>query len=167
MSYARKLLADGERIVHAGRQHVLAVLRRCIVWLLVACAGAALLIASLGASGEGSRQVEAVTGGVILAVGLAIAGERIASWRHQEFLVTTRRVIKAQGVFRKRLAETSLEKINDARLEQSWLGRVFGYGNLDLLTAADESPLDDFPMLADPVGFQRAISNERERLLHA
>ena len=34
-------------------------------------------------------------------------------------------------------ADSSLEKINDAVLEQSFFGRMLGYGDLDVLTASE------------------------------
>jgi hypothetical protein len=46
-------------------------------------------------------------------------------------------------------------------------GRVFGYGTLDILTAAEEmggNTLADFPMIADPVDFKRAMLDQKEML---
>ncbi len=73
-------------------------------------------------------------------------------WRNQEWLITTRRVIRAEGVLNKSVTDTSLEKINDARLDQSVFGRIFGFGTLDILTAAEEvggNSISDFPMIAE------------------
>ncbi len=60
-------------------------------------------------------------------------------WRNQEWLITTRRVMRAEGVLNKSVSDSSLEKINDARLDQSIFGRIFGFGTLDILTAAEEA----------------------------
>jgi hypothetical protein len=65
------------------------------------------------------------------------------------------------------MSDSSLEKINDARLIQSWVGRIFNYGTLDILTAAEEvggSSVADFPMIADPVQFKVAMLNQKEIL---
>ncbi|HEX6475336.1 MAG TPA: PH domain-containing protein, partial [Candidatus Limnocylindria bacterium] len=78
-----------------------------------------------------------------------------------------RRVIKAEGIFNKQMGDSSLEKVNDARLTQSWLGRIFDYGNLDIMTASDQAEkgmVNDFPMLAEPVKFKVAMLNQKERL---
>ena len=96
---------------------------------------------------------------------LALIGLKVWSWRNQEYFVTTRRLIKAEGVFNKEMADSSLEKINDAHLTQSWLGRIFGFGTLDILTAAEESAgIQDYYMLADPVRFKIAMLNQKEKL---
>jgi hypothetical protein len=69
---------------------------------------------------------------------LGFIGFVLWDWRNQEWLITTRRVIRAEGVLNKSVSDSSLEKINDARLDQSIFGRIFGFGTLDILTAAEE-----------------------------
>ena len=62
-------------------------------------------------------------------------------------MITNRRVMKVEGVLKKRSADSSLEKINDAVLEQSVFGRMLGYGDLDILTANEQS-VDRYRMLS-------------------
>jgi hypothetical protein len=63
------------------------------------------------------------------------------------------------------MADSGLEKINDAHLTQSWLGRIFDFGTLDILTASDESAgIQDYEMLADPIRFKIAMLNQKEKL---
>ena len=56
-------------------------------------------------------------------------------------------MIKVEGVLSKRSADSSLEKINDAVLQQSVFGRMLGYGDLDIMTAAEQS-VDRYRMLS-------------------
>ena len=171
MSYARNLLSRGEEVVHESRQHWFAVIARTWLWILVAFASLWLLIfVSSQKNPVGSPQIDqalTVVGAVALLVALVRIAWVIWGWRSQEYLVTTRRVIKADGIFNKSMADSGLEKINDAKLSQSWVGRIFNYGTLDILTAAEEysgGPIDDFPMLADPVDFKKAMLNQKELL---
>ena len=171
MSYARNLLSRGEEVVHESRQHWFAVIARTWVWILVAFASLWLLIFVTSQKNPvGSPEVDlALTalGAVALLVALVRIAWVIWGWRSQEYLVTTRRVIKAEGILNKNMADSGLEKINDAKLSQSWVGRIFNYGTLDILTAAEEysgGPIDDFPMLADPVDFKKAMLNQKELL---
>jgi hypothetical protein len=63
------------------------------------------------------------------------------------------------------MAGTSLEKVNDAVLTQSLFGRIFGFGDLDILSAAEEiGGIEDFPMVTDPVDFKVAMLNQKEVL---
>ena len=73
-------------------------------------------------------------------------------WRNQEWLITTRRVMRAEGVLNKSVTDSSLEKINDARLDQSIFGRIFGFGTLDILTAAEEAGGEERRRLPDDRG---------------
>ena len=56
----------------------------------------------------------------------------------------------------KHATDSSLEKINDAVLTQSIFGRIFGFGDLDVLTAA-EAGIERFRMIIDPIEFKRAM----------
>jgi hypothetical protein len=167
MSYARNLLSRGEEVVFESRQHWLAVLGQTWLFVIGAILVLAVLIwatsSDLG-SIEGGVQVVSL---VLLIVCLAYLGLKIWAWRNQEYLITTRRVIKSEGIFNKQMGDSSLEKVNDARLTQSWLGRIFDYGTLDILTASEAAEtglLNDFPMLAEPVKFKVAMLNQKERL---
>jgi hypothetical protein len=167
MSYAKNLLSRGEEVVFESRQHWLAILGQTWLFVIGAVLVLAILIwatsSDLGAI-EGGVQVVSL---VLLIVSLAYMGMKIWAWRNQEYLITNRRVIKAEGIFNKQMGDSSLEKVNDARLTQSWLGRIFDYGNLDIMTASDmaeKGMVNDFPMLAEPVKFKVAMLNQKERL---
>ena len=90
-------------------------------------------------------------------------GTAVWAWRNTEFLVTTRRLVRAEGILNKVVMDANLEKVNDAHLTQGLLGRILGYGDLDVMTAADEmGGVEDFPMLADPIDFKVAMLNQKE-----
>jgi hypothetical protein len=167
MSYARNLLSRGEEVVFESRQHWFAVLAETWTFVIAAIVSLALLIWATTSDLRGVDAVIQIVALLGLLVSLAYIGLKIWSWRNQEFLITTRRVIKAQGIFNKEMGDSSLEKVNDARLTQSWMGRIFDYGTLDILTAseaAEAGMLNDFPMLAEPVKFKVAMLNQKERL---
>ena len=165
MSYARNLLSRGEEVVFESRQHWFAVIGETWPFVIVSILAFAVLIWQTTSTAwqlTGLLQIIAL---VALIVSLARIGLKVWSWRNQEYLVTTRRLIKAEGVFNKEMADSSLEKINDAHLTQSWIGRIFDFGTLDILTAADESAgIQDYYMLADPVRFKIAMLNQKEKL---
>jgi hypothetical protein len=167
MSYARNLLSRGEEVVFESRQHWFAVVAETWVFVIAAILSLALLIWATTSDLRGFDGLIQIVGLLALLVSLAYIGMKIWSWRNQEFLITTRRVIKSQGIFNKEMGDSSLEKVNDARLTQSWIGRIFDYGTLDILTASEAAEtglLNDFPMLAEPVKFKVAMLNQKERL---
>jgi uncharacterized membrane protein YdbT with pleckstrin-like domain len=163
MSYARKLLARGEDVVLESRQHWFVVIGRSWWAIVLAIFALAVLIFVASPPEEGTDSAAEVVAFIFLLIAFARIGWVIWDWRNNEFLVTTRRIVRAEGILNKRMVETSLEKVNDAVLTQSMFGRLFGFGDLDILTAADEmGGIEDFPMVADPVEFKVAMMNQKE-----
>lgn len=167
MSYATNLLSRGEEILFETRQHWFAVLARTWIAVIVAILSFAVLIWQSTADDWALRGILQIGSLLALIGSLAFIGMKIWSWRNQEYLITTRRVIKAEGIFNKNMGDSSLEKVNDAHLTQSWVGRIFDYGTLDILTAAEDAEremLNDFEMIAEPVQFKIAMLNAKEQL---
>ncbi|MGZ6269589.1 MAG: PH domain-containing protein [Candidatus Limnocylindrales bacterium] len=164
MRYADTLLADGERVALRSRQHWLAtVLDARYPWLLVLF-GVLLLVLQAIARFEGA--VSTILGWVTAAVwivGLAWLAKVYWNWWAQDYLVTNRRVIKVEGILNKRSADSSLEKINDAVLEQNLFGRIFGYGDLDILTGQDIT-IDKYRMLDQAPTFKKVMLNMKHEL---
>jgi hypothetical protein len=77
--------------------------------------------------------------------------------------VTNRRLLKVTGILNKRSADSSLEKINDAILSQSIWGRMLNFGNLEILTAADQA-VDRYYMLNNPKEFKKTMLTQKHNL---
>jgi len=163
--YADTLLADGERIALRRRQHLLAtVVDGRAGWGLVVLAIALIGVRAAWLTGTGFFEQVVGWGALIaLVVGLVILGKVYWSWYAQDYIVTNRRVLKVEGIINKRSADSSLEKINDAVLEQNLFGRIFGYGDLDILTAADVA-IDRYRMLAGAPNFKKAMLDQKHAL---
>jgi uncharacterized membrane protein YdbT with pleckstrin-like domain len=161
--YADRLLADGERVALRGRQHVLAtVIEARVPWAMFVLA-IVLLLLDLQLQPSIVRDLFGWVGLALLVIGLAWLVYVYVEWYSQDYLVTNRRVIKVEGILSKRSADSSLEKINDAVLRQSLLGRMLGYGDLDIMTAAEES-VDRYRMLSQAQTFKRTMLDEKHRL---
>jgi hypothetical protein len=161
--YADKLLAQGERIALRGRQHFLATLIEGRVAWAIFVAAVVLLILDAQLAPGFVRDLFSWLALALLLIGLAWLGQIYLNWYMQDYLVTNRRVLKVEGVLKKRSADSSLEKINDAVLEQSVFGRMFGYGDLDILTANEQS-VDRYRMLAEAQTFKRTMLEEKHKL---
>jgi Bacterial PH domain/Short C-terminal domain len=161
--YADRLLADGERVALRGRQHFLAtILEGRVAWAIFISA-LVLVILDLQLEQGFARDLFGWLGLGLLVIGLAWLTQIYLSWYAQDYVVTNRRVMKVEGVLKKRSADSSLEKINDAVLEQSVFGRMLGYGDLDILTANEES-VDRLRMLSQAQQFKRTMLDEKHRL---
>ncbi len=81
----------------------------------------------------------------------------------EEYIVTNRRVIQTAGVFNKHVIDSSLEKVNDVVLTETVLGRLFDYGNIEILTAS-EMGVNLLRHIVSPVKFKTEMLNQKERV---
>lgn len=58
-------------------------------------------------------------------------------WRHNLWGVTNMRVVDESGFFTRYSKESPLDKINNVEYTQSLWGRMFGYGDVEIQTAAE------------------------------
>ena len=110
--------------------------------------------------------ISQAVGWVVLALvigGLLSFGWQVLRWQNELFVVTSRRVLQSEGVVNKRVVDSSLEKINDAILSESIFGRIFGFGDLEILTAS-ESGISLLRMLPHPDQFKRAMLDAKHEL---
>jgi hypothetical protein len=86
-------------------------------------------------------------------------------WKNRQYVVTNWRVIQIAGVLNKEVSDSSLEKVNDVKLEQSFLGRLLGYGSIQILTAS-ELGVSKFNKVGSPIRLKTAMLNAKENLSH-
>jgi uncharacterized membrane protein YdbT with pleckstrin-like domain len=157
MSYVDRLLAPGETVVHRTRRHWVVLLRWVgsalvlVVLGLVMASLFGLLTFDLAAASAG-----AWVGALLATAGLLVAVPGWLRWANEIYLVTDRRVIQVEGVFRKQALDSSLAKVNDVRLVQTLPGRLFGYGTLEIITASD-SGINRLDYLPGPLKFKKAM----------
>jgi len=162
MGYLEDLMGKNEQIVLTTRQHWITIIGSLLIngFFFLLLWGIGVALATLGA--------------VILAswIPLVVVGllslfplwRLVADWLHwwnDAFIVTNRRIIQAQGVFNKHIIDSSLEKINDVVLTQSVLGRMLGYGNVEILTGS-EIGVNLLKRITDPVRFKTEMLNQKE-----
>jgi hypothetical protein len=160
--YVDGLLATDERIVRRERQHwlwpILEALKGVGI-LVVSAVGFALAWAIGGPLGQ-------ILGWLALlafVVGFVWLFWAVVRWQNEEYVITTRRVIHADGVLNKRASDSSLEMINDAQIVVPLIGRILGFGDLEVMTAS-EAGIDRLNLLRDPVAFKRAMLDAKHDL---
>jgi uncharacterized membrane protein YdbT with pleckstrin-like domain len=165
MAYADTLLAEGEHVVYRTKQHPLGRLFASRWGIVAAGIGLALLVL-LAFFGPGAGLARDLLGWAMflcLVVGGALIGWNYVAWYQEDYLITSRRVMKVGGILNKKSMDSSLEKINDAILSQGLVARILKYGDLDIMTAADEA-IDKYEMLAHAVDFKKAMLNAKNDL---
>lgn len=164
MGYTDSLLASGERIIRRARQHWFVLLWNARIALLAAIVGIVLLVIRVTSVGQGALwDVLGWVTLVLFATGLVVIAWVWLRYRNEEYTITSRRIIHSEGVINKRATDSSLEKINDAILAESLFGRMFGFGDLDVLTAS-ESGIERLRMLRDAKTFKKAMLEAKHEL---
>lgn len=67
------------------------------------------------------------------------------------------------GVINKNIIDSSLEKVNDVKMAQSVFGRIFDYGDIEILTAS-ELGVNLFRQIDNPILFKTAMLNAKAAL---
>jgi uncharacterized membrane protein YdbT with pleckstrin-like domain len=162
MGYIEHNLNPGERIVYATHLHWIVLLRSIVVDAIFSGAGIALLVwASAGKHTErGEAQMIGMVGLALILLGnliLAIAWVRRSA---TEMAVTNKRVIIKVGFLTKRTIELFLSKVESVEVEQTFSGRMMGYGSITVRgTGGTHEP---FSYVADPLEFRRQVQHQIE-----
>ncbi|HET7088236.1 MAG TPA: PH domain-containing protein [Anaerolineae bacterium] len=164
MGYVEQLLAKGEEIVLRARQHWVTLIASALANALFVIV--VLVLYFVVRSIEFLKPAETVL--LVAALigvlfGLARYSWDWLRWWSEEYIVTSRRVIQTEGIVNKRTADSSLEKVNDVLLTQSFFGRILGYGDLEIVTGSDVG-VNRLTRLRDPINFKTAMLDAKARL---
>jgi uncharacterized membrane protein YdbT with pleckstrin-like domain len=158
--YLRSLLSDGEKILLISRQHWFVLLRAIIAEILLAVL---ILVGVILARLFVVDSPFVFLGYFLLVIPILSLAWDALSWSKRQYVVTSRRVIQISGVYNKNVIDSSLEKVNDVKMTQSFFGRLFGYGDVEIMTAS-ELGLNKFTRIGDPIKFKIVMVNAKEEL---
>jgi len=155
--YLNSLLGDNEKLLLVTRQHWFVLfgnilLEIIFIIILMVAVTIALVMSPFIAIGY-----------VILLIPLGSMVRDILIWYNRQYIVSNRRVMQVNGIINKNVIDSSLEKVNDVKMSQSFFGRIFNYGSVEILTAS-ELGVNLFQRIEDPVHFKTAMLNAKEKL---
>ena len=163
-SYIDALLGENEKILLITSQHWFILASNIFAELLF------ILIVIVAASTASVffplyMLIFWIAAGIIIILPVLAMLRDILNWRFRMYAVTNLRVMQVSGIINKNVIDSSLEKVNDVKLVQSAFGRVFNYGDIEILTAS-ELGVNLFKRIADPIHFKTVMLNAKERLEH-
>lgn len=155
--YLRSMLGERERILLVTRQHWFVLtasifLEVLLFGLIIAAVVSASILTPLAPFGL-----------ILLVIPIVSMVRDILIWYNRQYIVTNRRVIQISGLINKNVIDSSLEKVNDVKMKQSFFGRIFDYGDVEILTASDLG-VNLFARIGDPIRFKTAMLNAKEEL---
>lgn len=160
--YIQSLMGEAEKMLLVTRQHWFVLFRTIVIECLIIVILVSVGIAASVAFPPAVFLAPVI--GLLLALIPAVGMLRdILIWYNRQYIVTNRRVIQVSGVINKNVVDSSLEKVNDVKMSQSFFGRIFDYGDIEILTAS-ELGVNQFQRIGDPVHFKTAMLNSKEKL---
>ena len=151
MSYVRKVLLPGEQVVYETGLHWL-IFGRAILVLLAALA---LAIGSLYAQSN-TAPLLLVAAGIIALVGLVLLLAALIRRAGTELAVTDQRVVYKSGIIARHTIEMNRSKVESVDVDQSLLGRIFGYGTVQLRGTGGS--LEPMAMIGNPLSLRSHIT---------
>jgi uncharacterized membrane protein YdbT with pleckstrin-like domain len=158
--YLINLLGENEQILFVTRQHWLVLMGEILSEMVLAIA-LCFLITLVWMFWLLNPLVP--LGYLLLLLPMVSLLRDLLIWRNRQYIVTNWRVIQITGIFNKEVSDSSLEKVNDVRLEQTFWGRILNYGNIEILTAS-ELGVSKFHMVGRPIRLKTAMLNAKEDL---
>jgi hypothetical protein len=156
--YLESLLGQNEKVVLTTRQHTFI--------LLSAIAAEILVIGLILAGATALTVLVPPVGGLaylLLILPIVKGTYDFLNWRQLQYIITNRRVIQLSGIFSKSATDSSLEKVTDVQMSQSAFGRMFNYGDIEILTAS-ELGANKFRRISNPIGFKTAMLDAKEKM---
>ncbi len=154
----RSRLRSGEELILEVRHHPIA-----LFWPV----GLVLFLLGAFIAAWMTRQpVWKIAAGVALGVGAIWALWRYLDWKTDLWAVTSQRVIDESGVLATRSVDSPLETINNVATQQSVFGRMFGFGRVDIQSAAEHGAVA-IEGIARPEALRDAILDMKERRLRS
>ncbi len=157
-SYLESLLAHNEKVELVARQHWFILARSILLEIVII----AILAVAAGILTTVAPFVVAFAC-LIMLIPLITLLRDLLTWWNREYVLTNRRVIQVSGTFNKKVTDSSLEKVNDVKMVQSFFGRLFNFGDLEILTAS-EAGIDKLSWLADPIRFKTTMLDAKENM---
>ncbi|MDX9991954.1 MAG: PH domain-containing protein [Anaerolineales bacterium] len=155
--YIQSMLGQSEHILLITRQHWFVLSSTIFAEIVVA--GAVIVFGTVATV---NFPLAAFSYALVL-IPLGSMLHDILGWYNRQYIVTNRRVIQINGVINKNVVDSSLEKVNDVKMTQSFFGRMFDYGDIEIMTAS-ELGVNLFKRIGDPVKFKTAMLNAKEKM---
>lgn len=143
MSYVKNNLMSGETIIYNARIHWFIFLPGIILAVL------AVLMFAGDKQNEGGNAV----GVILMFCAIVSLFKAFITKISTELAVTSKRVIAKVGLIRRNTAELNHSKVESFNVDQSILGRIFGYGTIVVNgTGGGKTPI---PNIDSPLVFRR------------
>ncbi len=153
MSYLKSILQPGENLIFDGHLHWI-IYRKAVFFFLCMILA---IVAAYYFRDTNYRWTAALA--LILVFGLLTLSFAAHAWWQSfttEIAVTNARVIYKTGFIRRHTAEMNMDKVESVDVDQSLLGRILGYGTVDIRGTG--ASIEQLEHIARPLELRNAIT---------
>jgi membrane protein YdbS with pleckstrin-like domain len=147
-----KYLLPGEEAIIATRRHWAVLVEPAAKALPVLVLGGWLLLL------DPANHVTSAAGLLVLLVGLAYLGLRVAEWWMRHFIVSRRRMLLTSGVLIRTVTLLPRRRITDLTWQETFFGQLLGYGTFRIESAGQHQALSRVTFLPHADVLYRTIS---------
>ncbi|HET9611243.1 MAG TPA: PH domain-containing protein [Acidimicrobiales bacterium] len=148
-----EFMGHGERMIHNDHPSF----RSFVVENGLLFGGFLLLaVLFLGITFNGSLIAAALILLVLSVILLVLVLKRLGD-RYTSYVVTDTRIMRISGVISRRAHSIPWVRVTDLTIEQSLMGRLFGYATLHIESANEDSGLRDLEGVSDPMQFNQYV----------
>ena len=132
MSYVEKHLIEGETVIYQTRLHWVVLIVPILLGLLFALTGAGMFVLSGRVKADQTmvHQSLMIMGAAFLVIALLFIARGVLLRNATEMTVTNKRVFVKVGLAVRRTIELLLSRVESIGVEESVMGRMFGYGTV-------------------------------------
>lgn len=146
-------LKKDEKVILEIRQHWFVLVAPTIIFLIGIILGSSLMF------------IKWALGLLILLIFISYFIYKVFQRKNNLWIVTNLRVVDEYGVFSNNAKESPLDKLNNVSYNQSFFGKIFGYGNVQIQTAA-EIGSTTYYIVEHPKLLKDTITNAQEEYKH-
>lgn len=81
----------------------------------------------------------------------------VLDWRVDQVIVTDRRLMRTSGVFTDTVAIVELDKVTDTMFYRPFMGRIFDFGTIRVVTAGEGVTLEEIEFVPAPAAVLRVV----------
>ncbi|HEY2647317.1 MAG TPA: PH domain-containing protein [Candidatus Acidoferrales bacterium] len=163
MSYVEKHLLEGETIIYETRLHWTVLIGPIVLAALFSLTGTGIFVLSAQATGNrgSAHGAMIVVGSAFFAMALLFLIRGVLMRNATEMTVTNKRVFIKVGLAARRTVELLLSRVESIGVEESVVGRMFGYGTV-IVHGTGGTP-EVFNKIAHPLEFRTQVQQQIEK----
>lgn len=163
MYYIEHNLLENEKLIYAVRPHWVVFTSTLWSLLLAIYVGFFAHFSILNADLYMGYGIGSILAAVLLLISVYWFFQALIFYLNAEYGVTDKRVLIKVGWIHRESLELMLDKVEGVLVDQTILGRIFGYGVITIVGTGGTK--DSYPFIPHPLRFRKSVQQAVENML--